>query len=306
MTQVVINDVLPRTQAIATGGQVLYSTNWTADSETDVVVYSRAANVEADDVTQVLAPSAYSVAFVGLSRIVEVTLLTPSTLGDVVTMIRDTPADRLNLYTNTNFVPSMLNNDFGILTLVDQQAQLVNQLIGPRYNYSALISAPRDTILPLLGPGESWVMNPAGTAITAAVAGGGSQDILATLASHNPGEGASLIGLNPSGTVQDLANAKFILQVANAAAPNAQSLGALTTGILKSTTTTGVLSISAPLTSIDGLTTAADKMIYSIASNVYNTTDLTPVARSLLAQTSFAGMATVLGAYSWWNHVRPN
>ena len=37
---------------------------------------------------------------------------------------------------------------------------------------------------------------------------------------------------------------KYILQQADAALPNAQSLGALTTGILKSTTTTGVVSIA--------------------------------------------------------------
>ena len=49
---------------------------------------------------------------------VQVTLVTPSILGDKVTITRMTPADRENLYTNTNFVPSMLNNDFGILHLL--------------------------------------------------------------------------------------------------------------------------------------------------------------------------------------------
>jgi uncharacterized protein YciI len=38
-------------------------------------------------------------------------------------------------------------------------------------------------------------------------------------------------------------NAKFILQVADTTMPNAQSLGLLTTGLVKNTTTTGVLSI---------------------------------------------------------------
>lgn len=296
MTQVIINDILPLTQIIAVGAQTVFSTDWTANYASDVVVYQRIDTLEADDATQVLPPSAYNVAFIGSLRIVEVTLVTAATAGDIVTITRMTPADRENLYTNTNFTPSMLNNDFGILTLVDQQAQLVNQQVAPRYNYSALISVPKDTILPLLSPGESWVMNAAGTAIEAQVAGGSGGDVLAALASHDPGQGASLVGLNPSGTVQDLANARFIVQVPNATVPNAQALSVLTTGILKSTTTTGILSISAPLTSIDGLTTAADKMIYTTASNVYATTDLTPVARTLLAQTSFAGMAVILGA----------
>src|SRR5690606_18116357 len=36
--------------------------------------------------------------------------------------------------------------------------------------------------------------------------------------------------------------AKYIIQTANASLPNAQSLGALSTGLVKNTTTTGVLS----------------------------------------------------------------
>ena len=169
MTQVIINDILPLTQAIATGGQVLYSTDWTANYPSDVVVYSRPANTPADDATQVLAyPADYSVDFIGGGQIVQVTLVTPSTAADVVTITRQTPADRENLYSNTNFTPSMLNNDFGILTLVDQQAQLVNQQVGPRYNYSAFIEPVTDTILPILPANCLWVKNSSNTAIVAA------------------------------------------------------------------------------------------------------------------------------------------
>lgn len=174
MTQIPIPDILPYTQSVSTfTGQVIYSTTWTADAASDVVVYSRAAGVDADDETQILDISLYSVAFIGSGNIVQVTLINASTIGDIVTITRMTPADRLNLYSNTNFTPNMLNNDFGILTLVDQQAQLVNQLIAPRYNYSALIDIDPtyptvDTILPILGPDQIWIKNPANTAIIAA------------------------------------------------------------------------------------------------------------------------------------------
>lgn len=121
--------------------------------------------------------------------------------------------------------------------------------------------------------------------------------LLALLASHAVGEGASLIGLqNQSGvtnkTVQDLANATFIAQTDNGTLQNAQFLGSLTTGIVKNTTTTGVLSISAPITSIDNLTTVANNLIYTTASNTYAV--ITPVASSLLV--SSAG-----GVPSWSN-----
>jgi hypothetical protein len=175
MTQVIIDDILPLTQAIASGGQTVYSTNWTANAASDVVVYSRASGVAANDVTQKLSSSQYTVAFIGGSLTVQVTLVTPSTAGDMVTILRQTPANRENLYTNTNFTPSMINNDVGILTLVDQQSQLVNSQVGPRYNYSEFLTIPNDTILPILGANQLWIKNPTNTAIIAAtISGGGS------------------------------------------------------------------------------------------------------------------------------------
>lgn len=179
MSGVIIGDTIPYTQATAILNQTVYGTNWTADAASDVVVYSRIAGSTPNDVLDILSyPSQYSVAFIGSQEEVQVTLVTPSLAGDIVTIIRNTPASRTNLYSNTNFTPSMLNNDFGILTLVDQQAQLVNQLIGPRYNYSAVI-APNSSfpnaniILPILGANQVWLMNPTATEIIASTIGGG-------------------------------------------------------------------------------------------------------------------------------------
>lgn len=132
---------------------------------------------------------------------------------------------------------------------------------------------------------------------------GDIDSIYTTLASHDVGEGAELIGLEDqtgssatvtSKTVQDMSESSFIAQTNDGTLANAQFLADLTTGILKSTTTTGVLSISAPLTSIDGLTTASNKMIYTTGSNTYATTDLTSFARTLLDDSSAATAAATL------------
>lgn len=90
-------------------------------------------------------------------------------------------------------------------------------------------------------------------------------------------------------------DATYILQVPDTLLPNAQALSLLATGILKSTTTTGVVSISAPLTSIDGLTTAANEMLYTTAADTYATTPLTAFARTLLDDANAATMRTTLG-----------
>ena len=49
--------------------------------------------------------------------------------------------------------------------------------------------------------------------------------------------------IDGSGTVLAPGDAKFLVQTANASLPNAQAMGALATGLVKNTTTTGVQSI---------------------------------------------------------------
>lgn len=202
MSQVIIQDILPLTQIIASGGQTVFNTTWTADEASDIIVYQRHAGVPASDEYQQLDPSLFNVTFIGDSQTVRVTLVNAATINDIITIRRDTPANRLNLYTNSNFVPSMLNQDFGILTLVDQQAQLVNFQVAPHYNYSETFTstAPNppdcDIILPQLPAGYCWVKNSNNTAIEALPftggGGGGSGNV-------NPGLMNQLAWYNADG-----------------------------------------------------------------------------------------------------------
>jgi hypothetical protein len=204
MTQVIIDDVIPRTQLTATAGQTVFNTNWTADAASDIDVYARADGVEPDDATQLVSPTLYDVTFVGSSMNVRVTFLSGRTLDDTITIVRNTPPTRMNLYVNTNFVPSMLNQDFGILTLVDQQAQMYDTVVNPGYNLSATIEPIVDTILPILQEGEVWVM------------GANRSGIVAMPYESGGGGGAPT-------------NASYILQEADVSLPNAQALDELAT-----------------------------------------------------------------------------
>lgn len=225
-TQVQINDVPPKTQITATAGQTVFTTNWTANAASDVIVYARSSAQEPDDLTQLVSSTNYTVAFIGGSEIVEVTFLVGLAAGDVVTITRDTPADRLNLYTNTNFTPSMLNQDVGILTLVDQQAQLYNTQVAPHYNVSStpdlgdqITGAGGDIYLPILGANEAWKKNSSNTAIEAITfpTGGGLAPSDATYILQTP--------WSPSGEL-----------------PNQQALSPLATGFMTSVTATGIVS----------------------------------------------------------------
>lgn len=165
MTSVIINDVLPLTQLIAASGQTVFTTNWTADADSDVKVYARATGVAADDATQLVSSSLYTVGYTGAQEIVFITFLSGRTLSDVITITRVTPVDRENLYINTNFTPSMLNQDFGLFTLQIQENDLYNRQLTPRYNTSATIVPVVDIILPILGANQIWAKNNANNEI---------------------------------------------------------------------------------------------------------------------------------------------
>src|SRR6185503_1109735 len=217
MTQVIIDDIIPRTQLVASvAGQTVFNTNWTADVASDILVYARADGEEPNDVTQLVSDINYNVTFIGGSQTVRVTFLAGRALDDVITIVRNTPAERLNLYINTNFTPSMLNQDFGILTLVDQQAQMYDYVVNPGYNVSATIEPIIDTVLPILEEGQVWVMNAGRTGIVGLP--------------YNTGGG----GGAPT-------DAKYILQEADVLLPNAQALESLATGFMFSTNLTGVI-----------------------------------------------------------------
>lgn len=186
MSNTAIDFVLPWTQAVATNLQTEFSTTWTADATTDVVVYARASADVPDDATQLISTNDYTVSFVGNDETVKVTFDTGRTTGDIVTIIRATPSDRMNLYTNTNFTPTMLNGDFNRLVMMLQQRLLeanvwpTNQFqLQPKYNNSVGsyvvtgdandFQVPRDIIIPVLGASQIWQKNAANTAIVATI-----------------------------------------------------------------------------------------------------------------------------------------
>lgn len=215
-TNQIINDVLPWTQASASNLQTVFDTNWTAAYASDVVVYQRGANEVPDELTQMLLESEYVVTFVGTAQVVRVTLLTPAPAGDIITITRNTPVDRLNLYTNTNFVPSMLNQDTALLTLVDQERAMLNQQ-SVRYHLSELnpnfAGTENPPVVPL-GPNQIWAMNPNGNAFIA----------------YDVPEGG--------GVATD--KATYILQEPHIGLPNAQAMSELPTGLVVSNSGTGV------------------------------------------------------------------
>lgn len=175
-----IGDITPRQQYIATAGQTVYILPFPFYADTDLLVYSRASGSSPNDVNDILTLNVdYTVTGAGLASGGTVTLTAASTVGDIVTVMRDMPEDRSNLYINTgSFTTEAVNADFNRDVMMNQQNELAAKGLSPKYDNNAVIGSG-DLILDTLLPGYSWRMNATGTRIEAYLpsgGGGGSGD----------------------------------------------------------------------------------------------------------------------------------
>ena len=272
-----IDYIRPWTQAEATAGQTVFSTIWTADAASDILVYARATGVEARDVDQLVLAIDYTVQFIGAGLTVQVTFLAGRTLDDVITIVRDTPADKMNLYSNTNFKPSMLNADFERIVMMIQQSEMYDKDLGVRYNTSETpygvdennppnFNRIIDLYLPLLPPLHIWRKNAANTMIEAVLFAGGGGDPGGPITVPQPTgdlyDGAwvrwdlitgqyilalanNVVNAEVAGCVASITDsANFILQQNG---PNETTFGAFAQGIyFLSTTIAGGMTLSLP------------------------------------------------------------
>lgn len=288
-----------RDQYTASSGQVVFSYTFEVTDASHLKVYQRAALSEPDDAADLLIyPTDYAVTSVGNSNGGTIVLTTGATLGDIITIVGSVPVERDSTFTPGGLIRAEdLNAEFDNQTLIMQKLQTFIDEQTPKYDDSAYIQ-DRDKKLPILGDAQIWTMDVSLGKIKAVdySPNESAAALAAKLASHDPSEGAALVGLQGAGTVQDLANSEFILKTPNAALPTSQSLSDLGTGILKSTTGTGDLSISAPLTSIDSLSIGANQLLYGTGVNTYAITSFTAFGRTLLDDPDAPTALATLGA----------
>lgn len=185
MPSILIQDLSPRDQYTATNAQTVFVYSFTLFDERDIEVYRRnSASVDADDYTQQIQLNIdYTVDLVGST----ITLLSACSPGEIITIIRNMPDERLNLYTNgTVITADALNTDAESQVLLIQQNSMYDTILAPHYNKSAIIDDANplggDVILPVLEANEIWVKDPTNNFITTSVytGGGGGGNISGT------------------------------------------------------------------------------------------------------------------------------
>jgi len=119
-----------RDEYTSTAGQVLFSYTFKIFESTDLNVYVTPAGQDPDDTTDIV--TGYSVTDVGEEDGGTITLVTPTTAGDSVTIVSDIPESRTTDYQNNgDFLPDTVNDDFDrVVSLVKQANDKVNRTVS--------------------------------------------------------------------------------------------------------------------------------------------------------------------------------
>lgn len=181
MPSVQIQDVTPRDQYTAGALQTVFIYSFTLFNESDLEVYKRAdEDTEANDYTQKLQRNIdYTIDLTANT----ITMLVACAGGEIVTLVRNMPDERLNLYTNGSVITAdALNTDQESSVLMIQQNKMYNTVLTPHYNKSEIIDDTNpeggDVILPRLGPGQVWAKDSTDSFIEAvSIGGGGGGDV---------------------------------------------------------------------------------------------------------------------------------
>ena len=254
MASIPIADVSNYKQYSAAAAQTVFTYTFVIFDENDMKVYKRLPTDVPNDVTDLLVIGLdYTVTGVGDAGGGTVILTTPADINDVVTLVRREPMERL-----TNFVQSFtadeVNLELNSQILLDQQNREDILARSPRYQDSATVDQG-DVDIPTLGANQLWRKDAAGTSIQPFTLDLDNPSLnlaifIAQLASNGTGDGASLVGFDPSGTVQSvlaqnntdtLANQTFITDLQS----TTPTEGAATVG-----TDDGLLNVQASLDDI--------------------------------------------------------
>ena len=187
-----VNDISPRIQYTAAGGQTVFSIPYLFYANTDISVYLATSSATfPNDASNTVGglkltlTTDYTVTGAGLANPAPgthfITLVAPATAGNIVTIVRDMPEDRTNYYiAGGAFTADQVNTDFNMDVMMNQQNEMHIDTLTPHYQDSAYNLARADGWLQQLPPGYSWRKNAANTYIEAFIASSASPPVVPT------------------------------------------------------------------------------------------------------------------------------
>lgn len=166
MTDFLINDDEAIKKYTASAGQTDFQGTFQIFVESDFNMYLTPAGQDPDPALDLLALNVdYTVAYDSTTGYFTVTLTTPASAGDLVTLERDLPTNRTRDYkVGGDFTGASINQQLDKLTMLQQQTNSLIEQRGLTYRVTDTL-ADGDITLPKLEANQHWRKNATGTAI---------------------------------------------------------------------------------------------------------------------------------------------
>jgi len=206
-----ISDNGNRNQYTSGPSQTIFGYTYKIFAAADLKVYLTPVGTTPNPSADLLTlTTEYTVSNVGSDGGGNVTLVTPATTGDTITIERDVEKDRDTDYTTAGtFTALSVNTAFEKSRAIEQQIYGLLNNRGLTYAVTTNLSTPSGsdhTTIPKLGANQIWKMNAAGTSIEAATSSeaDGWSTLRTELANNGVGtDGAGLVGYNNATSASD-------------------------------------------------------------------------------------------------------
>lgn len=198
-----VNATVGRRVAIASADQTEFTFNFTISASSDIEVYQRGQNDTPSDSDLLVLNLDYTVTIDGDNG-GSVFLNSGASENDFVIIQLGKDYERVGDFTqDKQFTASNINADLDNNLQGQKQNDMRYQSLTPHYFDSASLTNSRDLRLPVLGAGQSWRMNTAGTAISVYDTPEDDPGAAALRSDLAASTGAALVGTDDGyGTVQ--------------------------------------------------------------------------------------------------------
>lgn len=167
MTTPIVNDTSPRIQLVALQDSTIFIYNFVIFVDSDLAVFKTPVGQPPSSADLLQLTVDYNVDGVGDSNGGNVILVSPANAGDIITIERASPIQRITNFNPGDFTVEEMNDALNSQTTFSQDNEMIAEKLTPSYEDSAIV-APGQVKLPQLGDGEFWIGAPLGDGIVKA------------------------------------------------------------------------------------------------------------------------------------------
>ena len=167
MANVIVNDVQPYIQYVAAGGDTIFVFPYVVFVDSDLKVLLVPVGDKPSDTAAILQLGIdYVVEGLGQSGGGKIILTKPATTGDFITILRDSPIQRLSNFAPGNFSEEQMNDALDGQVTYSQDNEMFRNKLTPQYPKAGFY-LPGELVLPKLAADEIWKMNPTASGLIA-------------------------------------------------------------------------------------------------------------------------------------------